>query len=95
MNRRWSDDTPRLPLSRCPHCGKKLDAASRMEGPQPLPKPDDLTVCIGCGEVLAFDGRLHLRKVSATELATVARSVQAELRRTQRVIRAFLASEAP
>jgi hypothetical protein len=76
MTKRWPDGTPRLPFSRCPHCGQKLDAASRMEGPQPLPKPDDLSVCIGCGEVLAFDGRLHLRKVDGLSAITaiIARS---------------------
>jgi hypothetical protein len=90
--KRWSDGTPRVPVTRCPHCGQKLDAASVLQGEVPLPEPDDLTVCFGCGEALQFDAKLRLRKMTAAELAALAPDEAAELRQTQQAIRKFLAS---
>jgi hypothetical protein len=91
---RWPDGTPRMPVSRCPHCGRKLDAASTLAAAHaPQPQPDDLVVCFGCGEALKFDRRLRLVRVSAAELAALEPDVAAEFMQTQSVVRAFLASD--
>ncbi len=55
-----------------------------------MPKPDDLTVCMGCGEVLTFGPRLTLHKITAAELAALTPEEAADLEQTQTIVRAFL-----
>lgn len=83
-------DQVRISPGQCPHCGKRLDAVSRLEGPVTNPSAGDLTVCFGCGESLQFDDRLRLKRISATELAALDPEEAADLNKTQAVIRAFL-----
>jgi hypothetical protein len=91
--RRFPDGTPRLPLSRCPHCGAKHDAASVLQqGEIPQPQPGDFSVCFGCGEVLTYDRRLRLQRVAASTLAAMEPEEAANLRETQEAVRSFLAS---
>jgi hypothetical protein len=46
----------RLDMGFCPYCNHKLDAASAgPNNPQAVPKPGDITICIGCANVLIFD----------------------------------------
>lgn len=84
----------RVPEVRCPHCGHRLDAAGTLAGAVPRPKRFDLTVCFGCGEVLQFDRRLRLQRITANELAALTPDEAADLRQTQTAIREFLAWEA-
>lgn len=91
--KRWPDGSPRLPPSRCPHCGKRLNAAGVVDGTAPLPRPDDLTICFGCGEALTFDRGLRLRAIRASELAGLTPEEAADLRRVQSAVRAFLARD--
>jgi hypothetical protein len=51
----------RLPLSECPHCHYKMDCATCVDKPEELPKPDDVTICLKCGEVLVFTENMGLR----------------------------------
>jgi hypothetical protein len=92
---RWHDGTPRLlPGSRCPHCGQRLNAVGVLgESPNdtPIPIPGDVTVCIGCGEVLTFDRRLRLKKATLAQLGDLEPDLAAELRNTQRRVRQSLA----
>ena len=94
--KRWPGGFPRLPTVRCPHCGKKLNAAGRLgEDAPPMPTPGDMMVCFGCGEIAAFDARLRLRRMTAVEIAGLDPEETADLRRTQTTIRDFLARMAP
>jgi hypothetical protein len=45
--------------SPCPQCGKKLGAATNIDGKAHSPRPGDLSVCAYCGLMLTFneDGR--------------------------------------
>jgi hypothetical protein len=90
MNKRWPDGSAKLSPMQCPHCGSKLDAASTINEETPIPKPRDLTVCFGCGEVLQFDTRLHLEKISAIELAELEPQEADSLKRVQSLIRLYL-----
>lgn len=85
-------DTPdhyRIPRSQCPHCGHRLNAASAAGLPRP--RPGDLSVCIGCGEVVQFGPRLSFKRVPARVLANLLPDEAAELRYVQINVRAFLA----
>ncbi len=83
----------RVPLGQCPHCGQTVDAISTLAGQVPKPKPADMTVCLGCGEVLQFDEQLRVRKMTATEIAALTPEEAFDLKQTQAAIRDFLASE--
>ena len=37
---------------KCPKCGHILDAATSLENASP--KPGDVTICVGCGNLLEF-----------------------------------------
>ncbi len=47
-----------IPLDACPTCGYVMDRATTLDGADVTPKPDDLTICMSCGDVLQFDATL-------------------------------------
>jgi len=57
--------TTDVPLTPCPTCGKILECASHTKRE---PRPGDLSVCIGCGELLAFDAHLVLHVADLRDL---------------------------
>jgi hypothetical protein len=52
--------------SKCPECGHLLDAAFAI-GSDARPRPNDLSVCIQCGEILCFNADLTLRRSTVQE----------------------------
>lgn len=44
------DKEIRLHVDYCPHCQKEVDRCSG----ECKPKPNDVTMCIGCGEISVF-----------------------------------------
>lgn len=50
-----------VPLSKCPLCGYEMDCATCVDIPEHTPRPEDVTICIKCGEVLVFTEGLGLR----------------------------------
>jgi hypothetical protein len=68
----------RLTPSPCTNCGKVLDAANAVKESLSkrrrvvMPSPGDITVCISCGHVMAFDDDLKLRDLTAAEIAKIA-----------------------
>lgn len=67
------DNTTRLNEDRCLCCGKPVDAATAASGEGVRPNEDDLSVCIYCGHVMAFDKDLRLRELTASELAAASK----------------------
>ena len=60
--------TTRLPISQCPYCGQRLDAASPADHSDAVPAPGDFTVCIICASPLVFDRKLRVRKPKPGEV---------------------------
>ena len=59
----------RHPESRCPQCNYKLDGSTHVHGGKiGPPKEGDISLCINCGQVLTYDGELHLRKITVREI---------------------------
>lgn len=54
--------------SRCPQCGYKLDAATKMHGEEKSPEEDDTSMCLNCGQVLKYQADLSLKKATAEEI---------------------------
>lgn len=46
----------------CPHCKKTLDGFTDPVGDR-VPKPEDVTMCLYCGEILQFDERMKLKPI--------------------------------
>lgn len=59
-----------LPKSNCPNCGHTLDASAGLDGV--LPEPGDITVCVYCGHICAYDDDLRLRDLNEQEAYDVA-----------------------
>jgi Na+-translocating ferredoxin:NAD+ oxidoreductase RNF subunit RnfB len=71
------------PGSQCPSCGLQCTGAAgvvadKTEG-VPTPSPGDFTVCIACGNVLAFDENLQLRKLTPAEERDVSKDDRVQM----------------
>ena len=60
----------------CPNCGAPLNASTCIEdmeiNKQTRPKPGDLTVCLYCSHLMAFDDKLGLRALTDDEIVDAA-----------------------
>jgi hypothetical protein len=68
-----------LPLSCCTACGKELDRASGLladAGVDDNVRPGDVTVCLGCGHLMALDDDLRLRDLTDDEAYKVDRDAR-------------------
>lgn len=56
---------------RCLNCGHEIDAAMPVhDGAKP--SPGDVTICIECGHIMAFDHDLTMRALTDAEMVEVA-----------------------
>lgn len=77
-----------LPVTFCPYCGTRLDAATPALGKGITPSPGDASLCLRCSAWLVFDGDLRPRKPTDAENRVFARDQK--MRRVQRVARKFI-----
>lgn len=82
----WGKDelpnTFSMPVTYCPHCGHKHDAATNLEAPR-APGKGDVSICLECGGVALFDvDPIRLRLPTPAE--------QIELESNQAVVSAQL-----
>ena len=61
----------RVPPCKCSACGTIQDAASCV-GSDAKPSPGDVTVCIDCGHIMAFDDSMKLRELNDEETSAIA-----------------------
>jgi hypothetical protein len=45
-----------------------MDMAGTTDGSPIMPEPNDVSICINCGEILQFDKHMKLHKISQAEL---------------------------
>ena len=64
-----------VPKSKCTKCGTEQDAAS-CYGADKAPVKDDITICLDCGNVMAFKKDLTLRALTDDELIRIAGDVR-------------------
>jgi hypothetical protein len=62
--------TTQTPASNCLSCGSPNDAASHPKGKRP--RPGNISVCLACGHIAAFDDNLKLRPLTDQEMIDVA-----------------------
>ena len=62
-----------LPLSLCPRCNYKLDAATKAHGENGPPDEGSASVCLNCGQVLIYEADLTLREATAEEIQSLMR----------------------
>ena len=76
------------PENRCPKCGHRLDRATGLQDDLAQARPGDLSLCIACGEMLVFEEGLLLRSLAPEEFNALESPLQAQLVKTQLVLRA-------
>lgn len=72
------------PGARRPACLKTIDGATGMDH-EMIPKPNDLSVCLYCGNLNVFLTDLTLRRGTAEEFAGLPKEVQAQIRKAQAI----------
>jgi hypothetical protein len=77
-----------IPDSVCP-CGYRMTDCTNLHGGASDPEPGDISVCLNCGQILAFDSDLRLRKAIAAEVHELMSDEDAwrTLERAQQLIR--------
>jgi hypothetical protein len=60
-----------LPLSRCVVCDHEMDMATCLQNEGAIPRPNDISICIRCGNLAIYDNDLHLRELTEDELDEV------------------------
>ena len=76
-----------MPASTCPTCGYVMDDATCVTDASKRPKPGDVSVCMRCGEILAFSGTLNLSIAGVDHLLALDAEMNHVLTRTQELIR--------
>lgn len=69
MNR-IKPDGPNLEPTECPHCNQKIDSSSGLQA-NVQPHPEDVSICMYCGEPSKFDEQLQMVKLEGSEIAEV------------------------
>ena len=66
---KMSDRYAEIPLTECPQCGHRINAASTLsdDGRFAHPHAGDTTVCMDCGAWLVFRDDLSMRLMTADE----------------------------
>jgi len=80
----------RLPLSPCPKCGYKNDAATpcnEVADENMRPRPDDISVCLGCATVLQFNPDMTTRAVELDDIPGISNDTKFQVRWLQQTIR--------
>ena len=61
----------RVPMSECLGCGKRMDGATGVDH-RSRPQPGNITVCIGCGHIMAFADDMRMRNLTDEEMHDIA-----------------------
>jgi hypothetical protein len=61
-----------VPPCACLACGKIVNAATSVGEADHWPEPGAITICIGCGHLMAFDDNLCLRELTSQEMYDIA-----------------------
>jgi hypothetical protein len=61
----------RTPESICPSCGKVFDVATDVTSDEG-PSPGDISICLHCGHLMAFNDDLTVRELTSDEMHEVA-----------------------
>ena len=72
--------------AKCLKCGNKLNRASGL-GHDEQPEPGNISICVRCGNIAAFDDNLQVRPLTDEELKIT--NAQDEIMRMQSLIRGF------
>ena len=75
-----------MPISICPQCGKKIDAAISASGEHVMPESGDVTICVYCGVLLEYTDQLLVSILPSETLEDMDEEDLEQLLRIQQVI---------
>lgn len=84
---RFDSEGRPLPVSHCPACGYKLDTATAAVTKDCRPAPDDVSLCLECGEILIFNEDMTLRRADLNDLLDMPKRQMRVLTAAQELIR--------
>ena len=61
----------KVKTNKCVTCKAVLDGAETVSDPNIHPRPDDITICGYCGEVLQFNDDMSLRLIDESVLSEI------------------------
>jgi len=64
-------DPVEVPENTCLCCGYIIDRACVCDSPITRPRPNDVTICMKCGEIMIFDHELKFRKPNKDDLLSI------------------------
>lgn len=79
--------TTETPAESCRACGVLQEAASDVTGSGQVPGPDDITICLYCGELSRFDAEMKRQPVDALEQAAMEPWLQDQIEAARAAIR--------
>lgn len=74
-----------LPASACPRCGHVMDCATPMFG-DARPQAGDVTVCIRCAQLCAYEPSMTLRALTDEEFIELPLDMRTQLKRATHAV---------
>ncbi len=76
----------RTPENNCPVCKSSIDAATCIEN-DCTPEQDDISLCLYCSSVNAFNSDLTLRAMTDSEIGDLPHEVRQHIQKARKAIR--------
>lgn len=80
------DEAVRTPKNNCPVCKHHIDAATCIEDDH-TPEQDDVSLCLYCSSVNAFNSDLTLRAMTDSEIGDLPHEIRQEIQKARKAIK--------
>lgn len=82
-----SGEGAELPISVCPSCGYRMDAATAVDAADPArPRPGDYSICLDCGSILVFLADYTHRLMTEEEAANLEDETRIQFQRIRKAL---------
>lgn len=77
-------------VTKCPHCGKDINAASSIDDMAATPEPGDFSLCFGCAGFLKFGDNLELLPMTYDDIVDLPPEHRTPLLQQRDLLHGFL-----
>lgn len=82
-----------VPLVACKNCGYEFDRISDVVADN-VPRPGDMTLCLRCGDIMAFNDDMTLRSLTEDDISCIPLATLSRLQRVRLEIQRRMAQGA-
>ena len=86
MNKQKTGST-KTPKNKCPVCEHIIDGTASVENKNHVPNENDITMCINCASVLAFNADLTVKEMTDNEIADLDHDIRQLIQRMRKAIK--------